>query len=94
MSEISLSIILEIGLGLEEYGINDNSQSPYYNPKIPYGASSTPLSNGFGYSQENPENPNIPKNPGSVPDPQDSSSQNLSSTTTPVGYQRKLTKHQ
>ena len=93
MSEISLSIFLEIGLGFDEYGLKDNSQSPDFNPKIPYGASSTPVSNGFGYSQENPENPYIPQNPGSISNPQNGSSQNLPSTSPPLGYQRKLRIH-
>ena len=88
-----MSIFLEIGPFSEEYGLNDNLQSPDNNPEIPYGTSSTPLSYGSGYSQENQENPYIPKNPESVFSPQDDSSQNLPSTSPPVGNQRKLTIH-
>merc|ERR1712223_1909260 len=59
------------GRDFEEYGFDDSTPSPNYNPGTPGGGSGTPGGQGSGYSQESPANPYTPQTPGSVYNPQD-----------------------
>merc|ERR1719510_1020436 len=57
------------GRDYEDYGFDDSTPSPNYNPGTPGGGSGTPGGQGSGYSQESPANPYTPQTPGSVYNP-------------------------
>merc|ERR1712183_627241 len=45
------------GREYDDYGFDDSTPSPNYNPGTPGGGSGTPGGQGSGYSQESPANP-------------------------------------
>ena len=79
------------GRDFEDYGFDDSTPSPNYNPGTPGGGGSgTPGGQGSGYSQESPANPYTPQTPGSVYNPQDGYSPYQPSPSPTGGYQCKL----
>ena len=83
-------VFLSIGRDFEEYGFDDSTPSPNYNPGTPGGGSGTPGGQGSGYSQESPANPYTPQTPGSVYNPQDGYSPYQPSPSPTGGYQCKF----
>ena len=77
------------GRDYEDYGFDDSTPSPNYNPGTPGGGSGTPGGQGSGYSQESPANPYTPQTPGSVYNPQDGYSPYQPSPSPTGGYQCK-----
>ena len=84
--------MLHFGTGrdYDDYGFDDSTPSPNYNPGTPGGGGSgTPGGQGSGYSQESPANPYTPATPGSVYNPQDGYSPYQPSPSPTGGYQCK-----